>query len=56
MTENSINNSNYFLILLKILKATINPKNNDNKCFQQALAVALNHKQIENHAERISNI
>ena len=37
-------------------KATINPKNNDNKCFQQALSVALNHKQIENYAERVSNI
>ena len=37
-------------------KATINPKNNDNKCFQYAIAVALNHEQIKNHPERISNI
>ena len=26
-------------------KATINPKNNDDKCFQYALTVALNYKQ-----------
>ena len=36
-------------------KATINLKNNDDTCFQYALTVALSHKQIENHAERISN-
>ena len=29
---------------LKNKKATINPKNNDDKCFQYALAVALNHE------------
>ena len=28
---------------LKNKKATINPKNNDDKCFQYALAVALNY-------------
>ena len=37
-------------------RATINPKNNDNKCFQYAITVALNHQKIENHPERISNI
>ena len=31
---------------LKDKKATINPKNNDHKCFQYALTVALNYKQI----------
>ena len=41
---------------LKNKKATINPKNNDDKCFQYALTVALHHKQIESHSERISNI
>ena len=40
---------------LKNKKATINPKNNDDNCFQYALTVALNHKQIKNHPERISN-
>ena len=41
---------------LKNKKATINPKNNDNKCFQYALTVALNHEQIKNNRERISEI
>ena len=36
---------------LKNKKATINPKNNDNNCFQCALTVALNHNQINNHPE-----
>ena len=31
-------------------------KNNDDKCFQYAITVALNHKQIKNYPERISNI
>ena len=29
---------------LKSKKATINPKNMDDKCFQYALTVALNHE------------
>ena len=37
-------------------RATINPKNKDNKCFQDSITVALNHQNIENHPERISNI
>ena len=36
-------------------RATINLKNKDNKCFQYAIAVALNHQNNENHPERISN-
>ena len=28
-------------------KATINPKNKDDKCFQYVLTVALNYEQIE---------
>ena len=39
---------------LKNKKATINPKNNDDNCFQYALTIALNHKQITSHPERIS--
>ena len=31
---------------LKNKKATINPKNNDDKCFQYALTAALNYEQI----------
>ena len=36
--------------------AKINPKNNNDKCFQYSITVALNHQKIENHLERISNI
>ena len=41
---------------LKNKKATINPKNNGNKCFQYSLTVALNHEQIKNNPERISKL
>ena len=41
---------------LKNKKATINPKNNDQKCFQYALTVALNYEQIQNDPQRISKI
>ena len=34
-------------------RATVNPKNKDNKCFQYSITVALNHQNIENHPERI---
>ena len=37
-------------------RATINPQNKDNKCFQYSITVALNHQNIENNPERISNI
>ena len=41
---------------LKSKKATINLKNEDGKCFQYALPVALNYEQIKDHPERISKI
>ena len=41
---------------LKNKGATINPKNNDDNCFQYAITVALNHQNIENNPERVSNI
>ena len=37
-------------------RATRNPKNKDNKCFQYSITVAINDQNIENHPERISNI
>ena len=37
-------------------RATINPKNKDNKCFQYLITAALNHQNFGNHPERISNI
>ena len=36
---------------LKNKKATINPKNNDDKCFQYGLTVALNYQNIKNIPE-----
>ena len=39
---------------MQILKATINPKNNDNKHFQYAIRIALNHKKIVKDLQRIS--
>ena len=42
---------------IKNKKATINPQNKkDDKCFQYALTVALNHEKIKDHPERISKI
>ena len=41
---------------LKNKKATMNPKNNADNFFQYALTVALNHKQIKSHLERIPKI
>ena len=41
---------------LKNKKSTINPKNNDDKCFQYAVTLALNLNSIDNHPERISKI
>ena len=39
---------------IKNKKATINPNNNDNKCFQYALTVALNYKKFKKDLQRIS--
>ena len=36
--------------------SAINPKNNDYKCFQYAITIALNLDKINNHPERISKI
>ena len=41
---------------LKNKKATINPKNNDDKCFQNALAVALNYERITKDSQKITKI
>ena len=41
---------------LKNKKSTINPKNNNDKCFQYAVTLALNLNRIDNHPERISKI
>ena len=41
---------------LKDKKSTINPKNNDHKCFQYAATLALNFDNINNHPGKISKI
>ena len=41
---------------LKNEKSTINPKNNDYKCFQYAVTLALNLDRINSHPQRISKI
>ena len=41
---------------MKNKKATINPQNNDDNCFQYALTVALNNQNIANNPQRISKI
>ena len=40
----------------KIKKTKINPKNNDDKCFQYALTVALNYEQIGKDPQRTTKI
>ena len=37
-------------------KATVNPKNNDDNCFQYALTVVLNHQNLEKNPQRLSKI
>ena len=41
---------------IKNKKSTINPKNNDYKCFQYAVTVSLNHDKINNNPQRVSKI
>ena len=41
---------------LKDKKSTVNPKNNDHKCFQYAVTLALNLDKISKHPQRISKI
>ena len=39
---------------IKNKKSTINSKNNDYKCFQYAVTIALNHDKINRHPPRVS--
>ena len=41
---------------LKDKKSTINPKNNDDKCFQYAITSALNLYKIKKYPQRVSKI
>ena len=42
--------------MVKNKKATINPKNNEDNCFQYAITVALKLQDISNHPERVNNV
>ena len=42
--------------MLKNRKATMNSKNNDDKCFQYALTAALNPEQIKKDHQRITKV
>ena len=55
----SINRGGSYIDLpkwLKDKKSIINPKNNDNKCFQYAVALALNLDKIKKNPQRVSKI
>ena len=55
----SISRSGSYIDSPKCLKdknSTVNQKNNDNKCFQYAITLALNIDKINYHPERISKI
>ena len=41
---------------MKNKKSTVNPKNNDDKCFQYALTLALNLDKIKKDPQRVSKI
>ena len=41
---------------LKNKKATINPKNNDDKCFQYAVTAILYYQNIKSNLEKISKV
>ena len=41
---------------IKDKKSAINPKNNDYKCFQYAVTVALNRDKIKKDPQRVSKI
>ena len=41
---------------IKKKKATINVKNDDDKCFQYSVTVALNYDEIEKHHQRVNKV
>ena len=41
---------------IKNKKATINVENDDDKCFQYSMTVALNYDKIKKHHQRVSNV
>ena len=52
----SLNRSGSYIVSPNSLinnKATIDPRNNDDKCFQYAVSTALNYEQIKKDPKRI---
>ena len=41
---------------IKDKNSTINPKNNDYKCFQYAITIAINHNKINKDPQGVSKI
>ena len=41
---------------MRYRNATVNPKNIDARCFQNALTLTQHHKEIKNHSEGVPNI
>ena len=41
---------------MKKKKATINPKNKDDICFQYVVTVSLNYRKNKSHPKKVSNI
>ena len=57
--KTSINGGGSYIdspIWLKDKKSTINPKNNDDKCFQYAVTLALNLDKIKKDPQRVSKV
>ena len=57
--KTSINRGGFYIDSQKWLKdkkSTINPKNNDDKCFQYAVTFALNFDKIKKDSQRVSKI
>ena len=55
----SLNRGGYYIESAKWIKdkkSTINPKNNNYKCFQYVVTVALNRDNINKHPQRVSKI
>ena len=46
------NHGSYYLMHLR---ATISPKKSNKKCFKYARTVAMNHKKVKNHLERVNS-
>ena len=55
LNEISLSRGGSYIDSSKWLKktTTINPKNNDDKCFKYVLTVALNYEQIKKDPQRI---